>query len=161
MAQVKGLDELQRFLDALPVKLERNIMRGALRAGMKRVLPVAKSRVRSASGLLAAGLKISTRARGAVVSASIRATGRHAMVAKWVEFGTSAHIIASKVGKWLSFGGLFAKVVHHPGSRPQPFMRPALDSQAQNATIAAGEYVKTRLSKEGIDVGHIKVEGDD
>jgi len=158
---VKGLVDLQKFLDTLPVKIEKNIMRGALRAGMNTVTPIAKSNIHSVSNLLAEGLKVSTRARGGRVTASLKATGPHAFVAKWVEFGTKAHNIAAKKG-WLSFGGIFAKSVQHPGARPHPFMRPALDAQAGAAVVAAAEYMKARLAtKQGLDTSGVTIDGDE
>lgn len=158
---VTGLRELQAFLDELPSNVEKKILRGALRAGMKTVQPVANANVHSVSGLLAAGLKIGTRARGGRVTASLKATGVHGYLARWVEFGTKAHNIAAKQNGWLSFGGIFAKSVAHPGAKPHPFMRPALDSQAQNAVVAAAEYMKTRLTKQGLDTSAVLIEGDE
>ena len=158
---VKGLSELQKFLDQVPAKIERNVMRGALRAGMKVVLPVAKGNIHSVSGDLAAGLRIGTRSRGGVVSSYIRTKGRHGFVAHWVEFGTAAHGILGKFGGSMFFGGIFTKSVDHPGARPHPFMRPALDSQAQPAVVAAAEYMKNRLAtKEGLDTSAVLIEGD-
>ncbi len=159
--RVKGLADLQKFLDQLPPKLERNVMRGALGAGMRVVRPVAKSRIRSVSGLLAAGLKVSTRARGGTVTASLKTTGKHGWLARFVEFGTAAHSIPKLTKKLnaLIIGGQFVKSVDHPGAKPHPFMRVALDSQAQNALVAAGNYIKKRLeSKNGIDTSDVTVE---
>lgn len=159
---VKGLDALQKFLDQLPAKVEKNVLRGALRAGMKTVLPVAKQNVHSVSGQLAAGLKLGTRARGGQVVAYIKASGPHGFLAKWIEFGTRAHNIAAKQDGWLSFGGIFAKSVAHPGARARPFLRPALDQQAQAAVTAAAQYMKARLqSKHGIDTSDVVIEGDE
>lgn len=159
---ITGLSDLQKFLDQLAPKVEANIMRGALRAGMAVVKPVAQANVHSVSGELAAGLTISTRRRGHVVSANLKAGGRHASIAHLVEFGTQAHFIQVKESKWLTFGGIFVKSVSHPGARPHPFMRPALDSQASAAVVATGEYIKNRLAtKEGLDTSHIMIEGDD
>lgn len=159
---VKGLSDLQKFLDQLPAKLEANIMRGALRAGMNVVKPVAQAAVHSVSGELAAGLKVGTRRRGGTVIANLKATGPHRSIAHLVEFGTHAHFIVARDGGWMSFGGIFAKSVAHPGARPKPFMRPALDSQASAATVATGEYIKKRLAtKEGLDTSHITIEGDE
>jgi HK97 gp10 family phage protein len=159
---VKGLDELQKFLDQLTPKIEANVMRGALRAGMNVVKPIAQSNVNSVSGELARGLKVGTRKRGSRVISNLKATGPHRSIAHLVEFGTRAHNIAAKAKGWLSFKNVFAKSVDHPGARPKPFMRPALDGQAQAATIAAGEYVKNRLAtKHGLDTRHINIEGDE
>lgn len=159
---VKGLSDLQKFLDTLAPKVEANIMRGALRAGMSVVKPVAQSNIHSVSGELAKGLKIGTRRRGSLVTANLKATGPHRSIAQLVEFGTRAHNIAAKFGGWLSFMNVFRKEVAHPGARPRPFMRPALDSQASAATVAVGEYIKKRLAtKEGLDTSHVMIEGDE
>ncbi len=159
---VKGLRELNQFLQDFPIRVEKNILRESLRAGMKVVQPVAKANARKASGVYAAGLKIKTSARGGTVKARLVATGPHAYLGKWIEWGTRAHNIAAKANGWLSFLGIFAKEVSHPGARPFPHMRPALDSQAQNAVVAAAEYMKKRLAtKHGIDTSGVMIEGDE
>lgn len=145
---VKGLKELNDFLNTFPQQMQKRAMRGGLRAGMKVVQPIAQHNVHSVSGLLAAGLKISTRSRGGTVTASLRTTGEHAHVAKWIEYGTSAHNIAAKKSAWLSFGGIFRKAITHPGIKPRPFLRPALDSQAQPAVAACAAYIKNKLDHE-------------
>lgn len=154
--RVNGLAELDRFLQTVPVRIERNVLRSGLRAGMKVILPEARRNVHSVSGLLAAGLRIGTGARGGRVWAYLRARGKHAYVAKWVEFGTRAHRIAAKDKGWLSFGGLFAKSVHHPGARPKPFMRPALDAKASAAVLATAEAMRRKLeTKHGLDTADL------
>jgi HK97 gp10 family phage protein len=159
---VKGLAELNKFLQELPVKVERNILRGALRAGMNQVKPVAERNAAKSTGLLAAGLKVGTRARGRIVMATVKATGPHAYLAKWIEFGTKAHNIAAKKGGFLSFMNVFVKSVAHPGTKPHPFMRPALDQQANAAVFAAADYMRNRLAtKHGIDTAGIVLEGDE
>lgn len=159
---VTGLAELQKFLDELPAKIERNIMRGALRAGMNQIKPVAQANARKVSGLLADGLKVGTRSRNGVVYATLRTTGKHGFVARWLEFGTRPHTITGKNRKSLSFGGGLFQSVEHPGARPYPFLRPALDRQAQAAVIAAAEYIKERLAtKQGLDTSAVLIEGDE
>lgn len=158
---IKGLSDLQKFMDQLTPKMEANVMRGALRAGMNVVKPIAQSNIHSVSGELAAGLKIGTRRRGGVVTANLKATGPHRFIAHLVEFGTTAHNIAARTG-WLSFGGIFAKAVPHPGAKPHPFMRPALDAMAGAAVVASAEYIKTRLAtKEGLDTSAVLIQGDE
>jgi hypothetical protein len=157
---VKGLDELQKFLDTVAPRIEKNIMRGALRAGMNKVKPVAQSNIHSVSGLLAKGLKIGTRSRGGTVTSNLKATGPHGFVAKFIEYGVKPHTITAREGS-LFFGNTFAKSVQHPGFAGRGFMRNALDVQAEAAVVATGEYVKSRLTKEGLDVAHIQVEGDE
>ncbi|HSW83538.1 MAG TPA: HK97-gp10 family putative phage morphogenesis protein [Usitatibacter sp.] len=160
---VKGLSQLQALLDTVAPKIERNIMRGALRAGANVIKPVAAANIHSVSGELAKGLRVTTRARGGTVTASLKAGGPHSFVAKWVEHGTRPHTITARDGGALRFGGGFVKSVQHPGIvSPKPFLRPALDSQASAAVIAVGEYIKNRLAtKEGLDTADIVIEGDE
>ena len=157
--RVKGLSELNAFLQELPSKVEKNVLRGALRAGARVVQAEAKANVPVDTGTLRAGLKVSTGGKGGMVMAKVKATGKHAFVAPWLEFGVGAHAITARKGGWLFFGGAFAKSVDHPGIAPRPFMRPALDSRAQAAVVAAGEYMKQRLaSKHGLDTADIEIE---
>lgn len=158
---IKGLKELQTFLDQLAPKMEANVVRGALRAGMKEVLADAKAGAAVSSGLLRDGLKISMRIKGGRVTASLRATGKHGYLAHWIEFGTAAHEIRPKGGKSLFIAGAFSSVVNHPGAKPKPFMRPALDGRANDALIAAGNYIKNKLSKHGLDTADILIGGDE
>jgi HK97 gp10 family phage protein len=163
--RVKGLAELQAFLDKLPRKIEQNIMRGALRAGAKPVLEAAKKNVSVGepsdtnkrrynlySGALRDSLRLSARIdrrKGQVVARVVaggksKKSGADVFYANMVEFGTKPHKIGSG---------------DHPGVMPKPFMRPALDSEADAAVIAAGEYIKRRLStKHGLDTADINIE---
>jgi len=51
--------------------------------------------------------------------------------------------------------------VQHPGSRPKPFMRPALDGRAQDAVVAAAQYMKRRLAtKNGLDTSSVEIEAE-
>lgn len=157
--RVKGMRELNQFLQQLPVKLERNVLRGALRAGAKPVQEQAKRDAPRDTGKLAEGIKIGTKAKGGRVVANVKLTGPHAHIGRWLEYGVAAHQITASTGGWLFFGGNFAKAVQHPGIPARPFMRPALDSQAQAAVVAAAQYMKRRLEeKHGLDTSDIEIE---
>jgi len=161
--KVKGLADLNKFLQQLPAKVEQSVLRGALRAGANVVMAEAKAELENAgsvdSGQLRDGLKVSTSSRRGRVTAKVKATGKHAHIAPWLEYGTAAHKITAKKGKGLFFGGLFVKGVQHPGSRPKAFMRPALDGRAQDAVSAAARYMKQRLAtKHGLDTSGIEVD---
>ena len=58
--------------------------------------------------------------------------GPSAKHAPYVEFGTGPHVIKAKSGKALAFkvNGriIYRKQVHHPGTKAQPFVRPAYDA---------------------------------
>lgn len=173
---IKGLSQLQKFLDEVPAKVERNIMRGALRAAANVTRDQARSNIASKSGQLAAGLKVSTSARGGTVTASVRARGPHGYIAHMVEFGTKPHFIHvqesergvnRRTGRPLSMGTVNRRVlaigatfigptVHHPGAAPHPFMRPAADQTATTGARAAAEYTKRRLAtKHGLDTSGV------
>lgn len=148
---VKGFDELDRYLEQLPVKLQKNIMRGAMRAGGVVVANEAKATVSVASGLLRDGIKVSTGAKGTVVHAKVKVTGKHAFLARWVEYGTAAHYILPKNAKVIFFGGIFAEKIQHPGASARPFMRPALDRKAMEAVMAVGQTIRRRLTRSGLE----------
>ena len=162
--RVTGLADLQKFLDTLPVKMETNIMRGALRAGAKPVLEAArqnapigepsesnKRKYKVYAGALRDSIRLSARidrrkkqvVARVVVGGKSRKTGADVYYSNMVEFGTRNHIIGDG---------------EHPGVAARPFMRPALDSQAGAAVVAAGEYIKKRLAtKHGIDTADIEI----
>ena len=155
---IKGGAELNKFLQQLPAKMEANVLRSAMRAGANVIKDEAKANVPVASGLLRDGLKVSTSSRRGKVTAKVKATGKHAHIAPWLEYGTAAHRIVAK-GKGMYFGGKVVRSVEHPGISPRPFLRPALDSRAQQAVVAVGNAIKKRLAtKHGLDTAHIEVE---
>lgn len=183
--RVNGLSDLQKFLDQLPQKLQNNVMRGALRVGTKVIKDKAAININSQSGELAAGLKIYTRLRDGVVKSVLATRGIGGYKAMWVEFGTKPHLISvqeedkkinyrlsAKRGslvresmttlnrRVLQIGGNFVgPVVKHPGAKPHPFLRPALDSEGQKAVLAAAEYIKMILHKKhGLDTSEINLE---
>lgn len=168
-AHVKGLSELQRVLDTLPAAIERNIMRGALRAGAKVFERSAKARAPVAPptdvnrrlyggrrGLLRDSVRVSVRARAGRLLARVIAGGKAkgggiAYYAGWVEKGTKPHTITAKRAKALVVGGSSGRAwsahsVQHPGARPNPFMTPAFDESHQQALVAVREYIRNRLA---------------
>lgn len=197
---VKGLADLQKFMDTLAPKIERNIMRGALRAGVKPILTQAKlnapvgapsstgKKYGGYAGALRDSIRISTGVRGGKITASVKAGGKtnraSVFYAIMVEYGTDAHWIRVKKSARptrltrrgmkafsirtlntmakrgsLKIGSNFVgESIEHPGARSRTFLRPALDSQARNAIIAAAEYIKKRLAtKQGLDASGIEI----
>lgn len=148
---IKGGKELQEFLNTLAPKIERNIMRGAVRAGAGVILQEAKSNVSIDSGDLRDSLRVTTSAKKGRVTASVKAGNKKVFYSGWVEFGTAAHSITARGNRALSFGGLFTKSVLHPGARAKPFLRPSLDSKANEAIEEVGKYIGKRLTKQGIN----------
>lgn len=158
---VKGLSALGKALAELPLRLERNVMRGALRAGMEPIRTQARANVTKQSGKLAKGLRVSTDSGRKMVYAKLKTSGAHDHIARFIEFGTARHWISSKKGKMLRIAGVnvnggsfvvYKERVDHPGARPLPFMRPALDAQAGAAVAATAAYIRGRLTEQGINV---------
>ena len=145
---IPGLAELQKLLDELPAKIEKNIVRGALRAAAKVVSEEAKSLCPVGSGALRDSIHISVRYRNGKVQANISAGNKTAFYAHMVEFGTARHLIKPKNRKSLFLAGVFKELVDHPGAKKQPFMRPAIDGKANAAVSTFADNVRNRLSKE-------------
>ncbi len=146
------------MLSALPEKIEKNIMRGALRAGAKVIMDEAKRNVPIKSGDLRKSLRLSTNSKKGVVTATVKAGSKKAYYWRFVEFGTAAHVIHAKKDGALVFGGIFSKLALHHGARAKPFMRPALDTQANVAIQAVGDTIKKRLTKEGVNASDVNFE---
>jgi HK97 gp10 family phage protein len=147
-----GGQQLDELLQTLPGKMQRNINRSALRAGAAALLPEVVQRIPVASGDLRASARITTRARGATVSASVKVGNQVAWYAHLVEYGTRPHVIKPREAKGaMQFGGVTTKSVQHPGTRPQPFMRPAIDISLPQVVEAFTRKMRERLTKQGLD----------
>jgi len=149
---IVGGRELANFLQQLPVKVEKNILRAALRAGGIVFREEARDNVPVEDGDLKASIRVTTRMKRGTIYASVKAGGRRAPHWHWVEFGTKPHKIKAKKQKALAFGGNIARVVDHPGARPKPYMRPALDAKSTAAIAAVAAKIRERLTREGINI---------
>lgn len=168
---VSGLAELDKMLKQLPGKIEGNLLRGALRAGQKVFLDAAKARVPIDSGELLDSLRIQTKGKSKKygwVRVDFVAGNKKAWYAHLVEFGSASFytgsgrtvgkpytIRAKKEGRALNVAGIPRFKVVHPGAKPHPFMRPALDTGQGAALQATADYLRRRLpgalKKAGID----------
>lgn len=172
---VKGFAELQAFLDQLPAKMEANVMRSAMRQGVNVIArearanaPVGPPSSKNAkvyggyAGALKKSIVVNSKYSNGQFLATVKAggspkqaKGADVYYAKWVEYGVAAHGVkkgsSRKRGK-LQDGDL------HPGFAAKPFMRPALDSRANDAIQAVGDQVRKRLTKEGLNAPAIEVD---
>lgn len=164
---VKGLSDLQTALDTLAAKVQDNIMRGALLAGAKVIAQKAKaicpvegsgafSKYKTSlgwtPGALQKSIRIGAKLTGGQVTATVKAGNKMAYYAHMVEGGTVAHWMKPKNGKSLFFAGIMRDAVYHPGSRKNPFFRIAYDSTSQAAVEKVGDYIRARLTKQGIEI---------
>lgn len=181
---ISGGRELSQFLQQLPAKIEKNIMRAALRAGAAEIRKEARELVPVEMGDLRRSIRVSAKAKGGKVQASVKAGDKKAFYAHMVEFGTKPHLIkvreedrpinyklTRKRGvltrvsmrtinrRGLMIGNNFVgPKVDHPGARPSPFLRPAFDNAGDRAIKAIGDKIRERLTKQGINAPAPEVE---
>ena len=171
MPTVTGKSEVRSYMNALPGQITR-MLQGAGRAGGRVIADEAKSR--SASDDVAEAVIVkSRRDEGRIVVTVTVKPGYIWSRALWLEYGTDAHFISvddsQREGRSvrrinaqtreaggnasLVIGGKFVgSTVWHPGARPHPFLRPALDVKEQDAIRAAQAYINARVSRRGITV---------
>lgn len=171
---IQGGRQLDDLLKTLPKKLERNVMRAALREGGVVMRNEVKSRVPVDDGDLRRSVRVSTRSRKGEVYASVKAGNKKAYYAGMVEFGTRPHLVKvddrdrginNRTGRRVSvttinrqqrsliIGRTFVgPTVSHPGARPHPFMRPAADAAFGPAIKAFERKLRERMTAAGLNV---------
>lgn len=103
LVKIDGLKELDKVLKELPVKVETNIMRSALRTGQRVMLNAAKANLaqitKKDSGNLERSLRINFSRKSKKfgwLRSYLVAGDEKAYYAHMVEFGTAAHFISVK-----------------------------------------------------------------
>lgn len=165
---VKGLKELDDLLKTLPANIQKNVMRGAIRSGLNEVGGIAKEMLAADGHVVTGNLRKSVRVsfkrksekfgwmRGHLLAGDKKAWYSHI-----IEFGSGSYYagkgsqskkapyeIKPRNRKSLFFAGVMKEIIVHPGVKPSPFMRPALDSGASRAIEAFAAYVTKRLPNE-------------
>lgn len=167
---VTGLKDIDTFLSVLPKNMQKAAYRSALTAAAKPIRDEARQLAEKSSGKMARAIRTGSprQNQDGTFSVQVRLDPKspHAFVGVLQEYGVAAHLIArtgagegrvsvrkaasgkGKVaGKAMKIGDDFRSgIIHHPGHAAHPFMRPALDTQADNAIKAfAGrirEYIE-------------------
>ena len=149
---VQGGAELNRLLSELPVRVQKNVLRQAVRAGANVIRDDARARAPRKKGRLVRAIGTwmrQIRSDGAVTAAiGVR---RDAFYARFIEFGRAAFQLVVKRKKVLSAGPqgpIFGRKVSMPSMAPRPFLRPALDAKAQGAVETMASTMRTRLEAE-------------
>jgi len=148
--KITGLEELKKQLEALPANIEKNVTRGALRAGVKVFQARAKELVPVKSGALRDSIKIRAKVnkKTGYLNVKLVVGDKKAWYANMVEGGTIAHLIKPKKRKSLFIAGIMRELVEHPGAHMQPFMRPAFDQTQKEAIDATAAYFRKRIPRE-------------
>lgn len=165
MASVRGKEGVKSYFARLPTQLT-DVLRGAGRAGGRVIAQEAKDR--SASQDVAGDVVVKTKVdEGRIVVTVTVKPGFNWFRALWLEYGTDPHFIsvddsqrggqgirrinqqvrAAGGDASLVIGGQFVgKTVWHPGARPMPFLRPALDIKEAEAIRAAQAHINARIA---------------
>ncbi len=167
MPTVRGKSEVKAYFAAIPGKMN-GVLRGAARAGANVIADEIKQR--TPSDEVREDIRIRTKAGDDQIKVTIDVKpGWGRSLGLWLEYGTSPHFIsvdesqrggrsvgrinrlAEEHGASLVIGGNFVgKTVWHPGARPHPTFRPALDQKEPEALAAAQAYINARVSRAGI-----------
>lgn len=124
--EIKGLEELIKNLNSLPDKLEKRVLRAAVRQGANAIKKKAQEFVPVDKGDLKKSIKVSgEKAKPGVIAFKIRPTENKkkrisVFYGRFQEFGTS-------------------KMAAHP------FMRPAYDEAGENVLNAVIDTIKSKL----------------
>jgi HK97 gp10 family phage protein len=177
--QIKGLRELDAILKAFPARLEKNVLRTALRQSANVLRDAAKARAPSqgiAKNITVRSLKSAPQT---VYMATAVNKTRDSYHARFLEFGTasyyqglntkpaSEYAIKPKRKKALMFevGGeagstkIFASKIISKGAAPKPFMRPAIDASLNEMINVFKLAIKLRIQMEFGQIPRQRVTG--
>lgn len=165
MPTVRGRSEVKQFFAAVAGEIEQKLLQGAGRVAAKVIAAEAKERC--VSSAVRGAIKTKVTAKDGQVLAKVQVRGKGAYIAPWLEYGTAPHFISvddsqrqgmsvrrinklEKAGSLVIGGQHVGSTVYHPGARPHPFLRPALDVKASAAIAAAQGYINSRVKRGGI-----------
>lgn len=166
MATMKGREGVRKMLlQTIPAALEKKVARGAARAAAEVV--AAEIKEQTPSEAVRNSVRVKATAKDGIVRARVfLEPGWGRTVGEWLEWGTSPHFItvddSQRVGMSvgrinrqgkdkadsLKIGGEYVgKTVYHPGARPHPTFRPALDTKEGEALDAAQKHIDAVLRR--------------
>lgn len=155
MSEVKGLDELLASLKQLPQNIQKNVVRGAIRAGAASLVKEAKANVpvdtgnlKKSIGIVAVKSKKPQYIQFKVTTRKGYGLKNDGWYAHMVEFGTLGkrdEPLSSETHRSLKAKEMAEKGF---GSPAQPFMRPAYENKGEEAIDVAKEYMSKRIDKE-------------
>lgn len=168
---LKGGPELLQFLGAFPKKLQKGAVRAGMTAAAKPVRDRARALARKQSGKMAKAIRTGSPRvdQDGTVRIKVRLWGPHSFLGLFHEYGVKGHFISAgdsglsprlltrkateegmqRTGKAsvMKIGDNFVSgVIWHPGHAAHPFMRPALDMEAEEAIKAFAGRIKSYLA---------------
>ncbi len=159
--QILGEQQIGKLLEDMAVKLQRNTLRRGLYRAAKVIAEEVSVQAPRDPGKpdLADTPHVSTGAPNGVPTAKVRLKGPHSYLGLFLEHGVAPHLIKSKDGGPMKIGNnVFEGPIQHPGFAPKPFMRPAFDAKADDATKAFGDYLRSQIKDKGYEVAGLEPE---
>jgi hypothetical protein len=173
MPTSRGRSEVKAYMADARAALPR-VLSGGARAGATVIADEIK--LRTPSDEVRTKLRMRVRQVGDAVVAKIDLPpGWARSVGIWLEYGTSPHYITvddaqrdgksvqrinslSKAGTLVIDGEPVGSTVFHPGARPHPTFRPALDMKQAEAVAEAQRFINARTSRAGFAVSSEEAE---
>jgi hypothetical protein len=172
MVTVTGKAAVHAYIGGIPAKMQ-GVLKGAAKAGAQVFAENIKELTPSQE--VRDNLRVTTKTKDGTASARVGLKTKWASsVATWLEYDTSPHFISvddsqregrsvgriNRLGKEnggkgsLVIGGKFVgATVFHPGARPFPAFRPAMDFNQVEAVEAAQNYINRAVSRGRISEG--------
>jgi HK97 gp10 family phage protein len=147
---VSGLDDFLQFLTDSPKSMQQGMHVG-LFAGAQLIEATAKANCPVHLGELRDTIHTSVTETGPKVVATVSAggtapDGTPVWYAHIIEYtGAAPHDITGKDGGDVAFGGQAYRVVHHPGMKAHPFLRPAVDANEVAAIGLIDQQIEAAL----------------
>lgn len=149
---VIGLEGVVSTFKNLPLRLQRNVMRGALRAGANVIAEDARLRVPVRSGQLKASIRVASNFVNGVSMATVKAGSRYKVfsIGKSGRKTKRAYKTIGPSGKAQYHSAYYAHWVEFGTSKmpARAFMRPSFESKKEAAVEAVAQYIRERLSAE-------------
>jgi HK97 gp10 family phage protein len=166
---VQGLDQLEQNLKAFSADIQEKALNTALVEGARVIAaemkaeaprghdigPRAKTEQHVADSIV---IKVEPKPIGSAAEVYVGPSKRVSSKARWLELGAAAHGIVARLTRSMRKRGekakkvlaspdhIFGTHVQHPGIRPRPFMRPALDVSAKDAIEAIANSLKKSIA---------------
>ncbi len=150
MVTVKGVDELLKALKQFPQNIQKNVLKGAVRAGAASLVKEAKANVPADTGNLKKSIGVVEVKSKKPQYVQFKVTSRKGFgwYAHMVEFGTLGKRDEPLSPETRRSPKAIEMAEKGFGSPAQPFMRPAYENKGEETIIVAKEYLEKRIDKE-------------
>lgn len=142
---LSGFEDVERLLNTFPEKVEKRLIKGALRKGALVLKKIAKSNAPVGTGKLRRSLAHRT-GRGPIAQVYVKGGKDGGWYANFVERGTEKHSL--RKGAKLARGTKQDQTIIHPGTRANPFLSKSLDQGYEQTLNAIAEELSRLIEKE-------------